>query len=175
MMKSATRGTVILLATAAFAAGCTAAPQREAAHAPGGTWARPRPPLTLAEQRVHCGSQRQQAHARLPAGFVAEIAVLCAPAMKPAHNNGQVVFIERVADHGLAALVAALRRPSARPAPGIICPVQLVIVPPLFLVSADGQVIRPVIPADACGSPQQQVLTALQQVPWTTVPPAAHP
>jgi hypothetical protein len=167
MIKAATRGTVILLAAAAFAAGCTAAPQRKAAPPPGAAGARPA--LTLGEQRVDCSTPWRQASRPLPVWFVADGAVLCALTTKPAHGGDRVVFVKQVADHGLAPLVAALRRPSARPSPGMICPTQLVVVAPFFLIDADGLVIRPVIPTDACGQPEPQVQDALQHVPWVTV------
>jgi hypothetical protein len=171
-MKAATPGTVILLAAAIFAAGCTAASERKAA--------RPRAAretesaITLAAQRVHCSSQWRQASEPLPASFMANSAVLCGLTVEPAHGSGPVVFTEWVADHGLAPLVAALRRPSARPSPGTICPAQLVVVPPLFLIKADGLVIRPAIPTDACGRPQPQFLAALQHVPWVTAHMSGH-
>jgi hypothetical protein len=164
MKNAAARGTVILLAAAAFAVGCTAAPQRKAADPQGAAGARSA--LTLGEQRVDCSTQWQQASRPLPAGFVADGAVLCTLTTKPAHGGGHIVFVKKVAGHGLAPLVAALRRPSAGLSPGIICPTQLVAVAPLFLIDADGLVIRPAIPTNACGQPQPQVLGALQHVPW---------
>lgn len=166
MINAATRGTVILLAAAAFAAGCTAPPERKAAHPPGASGARPGPALTLGEQRVDCSTQWQQPSRPLPVWFVADGAVLCELTTKPADGGDHIVFVKQVADHGLAPLIAALRRPSARPSAGMICPAQLVTVAPLFLIDADGLVIRPVTPANACGQPQQQVLDALQRVPW---------
>jgi hypothetical protein len=50
----------------------------------------------------------------------------------------------------------------------MICPAQLVIVPLLFLIDGQGHIVRPVIPTDGCGQPQQQVLDALQDIPWVT-------
>jgi hypothetical protein len=130
--------------------------------------------ITLAEHRVHCRSRWQQTSEPLPATFLANSAVLCGLTIMPAHGSGPVVFTEWVADHGLAPLVAALRRPSSRASPGTICPAQNVVVPPLFLISADGLLIRPVIPTDACGRPQPQVLDALQHLPWVTVRASTH-
>jgi hypothetical protein len=171
-MKAATPRTVILLAAAAFAAGCTAAPQPKAAHprAAGATGSA----IALAEQRVHCSSQWRQPSEPLPATFVAKSAVLCPLTIQPVHGSGPVAVTEQVADHGLAPLVAALRRRPAPLPPGTVCPVQLVAVAPLFLISADGLVIRPVIPTNACGQPEPQVLDALQHVPWVTAAASAH-
>jgi hypothetical protein len=165
LIRAAMRKTVIFLAAATFAAGCTAGTQSKAMHPAGGASARSA--LTGAERRVHCGDQRQQASAPLPADFVADAAVLCDPAVVDVtHGGGHASSIKRVADRGLAPLAAALRQPSARPSSGTICAAQLVIVPLLFLIDGDGQIVRPVIPTDACGQPQQQVLDALQHVPW---------
>jgi hypothetical protein len=47
-------------------------------------------------------------------------------------------------------------------------PVQLVIVPLLLLIDQQRHIVRPVIPSDGCGQPQQQVLDALQHIPWVT-------
>jgi hypothetical protein len=171
-MKAATPGTVILLAAATFAAGCTAASQRKAVHPRAAR--QTESAITLAEQRVHCGSQWRQASEPLPATFLAHSAVLCGLTIVLVHGSGPVVSTEWVADHGLAPLVAALRRPSARPSPGTICPAQLVAVPQLFLINTAGQVIRPVIPTGACGQPQPQVLDALQHVPWVAAHASAH-
>jgi hypothetical protein len=172
MMKAATPGTVILLAAATFAAGCTAVPQRKAPHPRAAR--QTESAITLAEQRVHCSGQWRQASEPLPATFLAKSAVLCSLNIELAHGSGPVVFTEQVADHGLAPLVAALRGRPGRPAPGTVCPAQLVVVAPLFLINADGQVIRPVIPTDACGQPQPQVLDALQHVPWVTAQVSTH-
>jgi hypothetical protein len=171
-MKAATPGMVILLATATFAAGCTAAPQRKAA--PPRAAREAESAITLAEQRVHCNSQWRQASEPLPATFLAKSAVLCSLNIEPTHGSGLVAFTEQVADHGLAPLVAALRQRPGPPSPGIACAAQATVVAPLFLINADGQVIRPVIPTDACGQPEPQVLDALQHVPWVTAPAATH-
>jgi hypothetical protein len=170
MMGAALGRTAILLAATTVAAGCAASSW--SAHP-----AVARPPhrratagraVAAAERRVRCGQWWQQARIPLPAGFAAEAAVLCDPAVHLADGQGRAVDIERVADRGLAPLVAALRRPSERPEPGMICPAQLVVVPLLLLIDQEGQIIRPVIPADGCGQPQQQVLNALQRIPWVT-------
>jgi hypothetical protein len=117
---------------------------------------------------VHCGEPWQQPRA-LPAGFAASGAVLCAPSVNLVNGSGRAGFTERVADRGLATLVAVLQRPSAQLAPGLICAAQLVAVPVLFLIGRDGQIVRPVIPTDECGQPQPEVLDALQHVPWLTL------
>jgi hypothetical protein len=115
---------------------------------------------------VQCGKPGRQPRARLPAGFVAAAAVECVPALRSlTHRHGRPVFTKRVADHGLAPLVAALRSPPGQPTPGVICPVPPPM-PVLFLFGLGGQIIRPVIPVGGCQIPLQQALTALQRVPW---------
>jgi hypothetical protein len=99
---------------------------------------------------------------------VADAAVLCFLTVGGVHGQGHAVYVERVADRGLARLAAALRRPSERSAPGMARPVQLVIVPLLLLIDQQRHIVRPVIPSDGCGQPQQQVLDALQHIPWVT-------
>lgn len=164
MMGAALGRTVILLAAVTVAPGCTASSHSTVTHPTGRATAGSA--MAEAEQRVRCGQRLQQASLPLPAGFVADAAVLCRLTVRVVHGRGRVVYFERVADRGLALLVAALRRPSERPTPGMICTTQLVIVPLLLLIDQEGHIVRPAIPTDGCGRPQQQVLVALQHVPW---------
>jgi hypothetical protein len=110
--------------------------------------------------------RQQPASTGLPAGFAAEAAVLCPLTMRGRGHSG---FPKQETDRGLAPLMAALRRPREPPTPGTACAAQAVPVPLLFLIGRTGRVIRPVIPDDACGRPQQQFLHALQHLPWVTV------
>jgi hypothetical protein len=168
MTRAAIRGAAMLLAATLFIAGCTSSAPSQAAHRAGGAPARSA--LASAERRVRCGRTWQQPGARLPAGFVAEAAVLCATAVRLVRGREHVVFSGRAADRGLGPLGAALRLPSARPTPGgvVSCPAQLVTLV-VFLIDRDGQIIRPVIPTDGCELVLRQVLAALQHVPWVTV------
>lgn len=124
--------------------------------------------VTGAERRVQCGLPWSRPGERPPAGFVAGAAVECIlwPVSLANVPQGQLVFIKRVADRGLAPLVAALRRRSIQSSPRLMCPVPLITIPTVFLIGRDGQVIRPGIPTGGCGMPLQQVLTALHLVPW---------
>ena len=171
MMRAARQGTAILLAAAALTAGCTAPTPSQTAHRGAGESARVA--LVSAERRVRCAEIRHQPGARLPAGFAAEAAILCATAIKLVHKHEEAVFTEGVADRGLAPLIAALRRPSAPATPGVSCPAQLVTLQ-LFLIDSDGQIIRPAIPVGGCELPLQQFLAALRHVPWVTVHAPAH-
>ena len=168
-------GAVILLAAVLAAAACSASsPPASAtprASLPTGR-AATGPAVAAAERRVHCGPQQRQASVPLPAGFVADAAVLCPLAVRPLRGQGHGGYPKQEAGHGLAALVAALRRRPAPPASDMVCATQAVAVPVLFLIGPDGQVIRPVIPHDACGRPLPQVLDVLQHLRWVTVPDA---
>jgi hypothetical protein len=160
---------VILLAAAIAAAGCTTSPSPEVTHPTGPTIthpAGPGPAVTRAEQQVHCGTNQRAIP--LPTAFVAAAAVLCPLTIRRLNGPARIVSPKQVADHGLAPLVAALRRPPEHLPPGTACAAQAVAVPLLFLISPAGHIVRPVIPSDACGRPQQQVLDALQRLPWVT-------
>ena len=166
MIRAAICGAAIFIAAATLTAGCSAAaPQQGAGPRAGGVSAQSA--ITGAERRVNCAQPPPQPTA-LPAGFAASAAVLCLPALSLAGGHGHGGVAKRIADRGLAPLIAALRRPSARPSPGVICPVQLIAIGTLFLIDRDGHIIRPVIPAGECGQPQAGFLDALRHLPWVT-------
>jgi hypothetical protein len=166
MTRAARHGTAILLAATAFTAGCTAPAPSQAAHR--GAVDSARAASASAERLVHCAEIRHHPGARLPEGFAAEAAILCETAIGLAHGHEHAVFTERAADRGLGPLIAALRRPSAPPAPGASCPAQLVTLQ-LFLIGHHGQILRPAIPVEGCELPQPQFLAALRHTPWMTV------
>jgi hypothetical protein len=116
------------------------------------------PPCTGWPQHVASGP--------LPASFrpVAVIRCVTIPG-----KGGRLVATMQRADKNLTALISALRRPSARMHPGIICPAFLVSVPPIVLISGNGSMISPKIPVNECGEVQQQVIAALATLPWKTV------
>jgi hypothetical protein len=164
---------VILLAAMTAAAGCSVTSPSSPSSAPQA--ARPTGRATAgsavaaAERRVRCGAQQQPPVTPLPAGFMAEAAVLCPLTLAPVHGQRHVGYHKQEATRGLGPLLAALRRRVPPPTPGTVCPAQAIPVTWLFLIGRDGQIIRPVIPDDACGQPQLQVLHALRHVPWVTV------
>jgi hypothetical protein len=179
-MRTALRGAAFLL-TVATLAGCTGPARSTAMHHAGSTPSRsagagpPSRPAVDAEQQVSCGRPRQSSRP-LPPGFIADVAVLCEPVLRQLHGRHRIVVIRQVADHGLTALVAALRRPSVQPSPGLMCPLLIVPVTLLYLIDRDGDIVRPKIPTDACGQPQQQFFDALRLVPWVaSSPPSALP
>lgn len=176
MRRTVFPAAVMLLAAALAATGCsasapaTSAPASSAPHtshpARRGT---ADPAVAAAERRVRCGPDRQQASVPLPAGFVPAAAVLCPLVVRLVHEPGHVRYPKQEASRGLAPLLAALRLRSPPPTPGTVCAVQAVPTTWLFLISRDGQVIRPEIPDGACGQPLPQFLHALQHLPWVTV------
>ena len=166
MIRAALQRAAILLTAAMAAARCTTSSPPKATQPAGPTITHPAgagPAVARAGQRVHCGTNQRATP--LPAGFVAAAAVLCLLTMRRLHGPAHTVSPRQVADHGLAPLVAALRRSPEHLPPGTVCAAQAVAVPLLLLISPAGQIIRPVIPSDGCSRPQQQVLDALQRLP----------
>ena len=181
-MRTALRGAAFLLTAAMLASGCTGPGRSKAvshaARSPSRS-AAPSPPSRLAvdaERQVGCGRHQKQPHRPLPAGFAAEVAVLCDPVAGKVNGVLRVVLLRQVADHGLAPLVAALRRPSVRPSRGQVCLGTVFFVPLLYLIDRDGDIVRAGIPSGSCGQPQPQFLDALRLVPWVPpTPPSAQP
>jgi hypothetical protein len=106
----------------------------------------------------------------LPALFVPVAAIRCVSSYQMIPGKGQwlTATLER-ADKNLAPLAAALRRPSERTTPDVICP-DIVMLPPQFvLISSDGKMIMPRLPLGGCGLVQPQVLAALSALPWQKV------
>ena len=106
----------------------------------------------------------------LPASFapVAVIRCVTSDQMVPGKGQWEVATLER-ADKNLAPLTAALRSPSARPRPGVMCP-EIAMIPPQFvLVDGDGKMIIPRLPLSGCGLVQPQVLAALAALSWRQV------
>jgi hypothetical protein len=163
-MMRTRHATAIILAAAVLATGCTATSQPSATRRAGGLSVR----LAAAERRVHCAQWRQQHATPLPAGFVAAAAVRCVEAFITVHGQGREGWIEQQASRDLAPLVAALREPSSPP-PAIPCQLRYVAPLALFLIDRRGQIAQPVIPTGGCGQPLDQILIAVQRVPWVTV------
>ena len=106
--------------------------------------------------------------ATLPAGFAPTTAVSCGVDLEPIPGRGQWdVQVERRATTGLGPLVTALRQRS-QPQGGA-CAVPATFVQLFDLIDGAGRAVQPRIPTDHCGEPQQQVLTALNQLPWEIV------
>jgi hypothetical protein len=122
-------------------------------------------------QGVHClGPERQPVGEPLPAGFAVVAAIRCIQADRAVPGRGLWQFeLRQVADHGMARLAAALRRPSVTPPPNTACAVPEIGVPPFVLLGRDGRMIYPKLPTEKCGNPQPQVLAAVRELHWVTV------
>jgi len=73
-----------------------------------------------------------------------------------------LVQLAEVADTDLGPFLAALRAPSDARRTDLICPDLVILVPWFGLVDDAGNVMRPVLPTDACGKPRTAVIAALQ-------------
>jgi hypothetical protein len=105
---------------------------------------------------------------RLDDNFQPVSAVLCLTAPRQRATGGtDLVATEKRADD-VAALVAALRLPDEEPTTGA-CTMELITVPWLALLDADGRWIRPGVPVDSCRKPRIEVRTALDRLRTTTV------
>jgi hypothetical protein len=125
---------------------------------------------TIAAGKVACvGWPASAPTGSLPASFVPVSAERCVDGAQTIPGKGlwATATLER-ADSGLAALVAALRQPSAGPA-AHACPALAMIPPAVVLTSATGQQLIPRIPHSSCGLTQSQVLIALDGLHWSTV------
>jgi len=106
----------------------------------------------------------------LPATFVPVQVLRCDTGTTTIPGKGVYLSgtLER-ATSDLAVLVAALRQPSGHMMPGMICPALELAVPQLVLIAGNGAMLSPRVPVNDCGIVQQEVLTALKELPWQTV------
>jgi len=86
----------------------------------------------------------------------------------PGEGVWQVLITER-ADGSPTALIAALSKPSVSPPAGIACPAIAMIVPWFMLVDGNDKAHLPKIPTTICGMPQDDVITALNALPFKVV------
>jgi hypothetical protein len=100
---------------------------------------------------------------RLDDGFAAVSAVLCRGAIhrRPGGGEDMVAAEERADD--VTALVAALRLPDEKPTADI-CTMELVILPFIALLDAQGRWVRPGVPVSACRQPRREVRDAVDRL-----------
>lgn len=185
--RAALRAAVPLVAAATLVAGCgtvstprsggsaTTSPSAAASGTPGPTAAPTPVPTTTGGpvtpgQPACTGWPANVTRGPLPASFVPVAAIRCVTGYQTIPGKGRwlTATLER-ADKNLAPLAAALRRPSGRTVPGVICP-DIVMLPPQFvLFSGGGEMIMPRLPLTGCGLVAQQVLAALSALPWRPV------
>jgi hypothetical protein len=113
----------------------------------------------------------------IPAGFKPVAVVECV--WVTSVNHGVIGIDERrqAAVTGLARLLAALREPSHPQPKGTLpaCMTPMYSWPWFVLVSASGQVIRPVVPVGTCGLPAAAVLASLKSLHWISLGTASLP
>jgi hypothetical protein len=76
------------------------------------------------------------------------------------------VQLAEVADTNLGPFLADLRAPSQARRTDVMCPDLVILVPWFGVVDDAGNVMRPLLPTDACGKPQTAVIAALQALPF---------
>jgi hypothetical protein len=106
----------------------------------------------------------------LPASFVPVAVLRCVSGdqLVPGKGQWQTATLER-ADKNLAPLMAALRQPSGRRTPGMMCPAIAIVAPQFVLVGKDGTALWPLLPLSGCGLVQTGVLAALSALSWQPV------
>ncbi|MDQ1695343.1 MAG: hypothetical protein QOJ03_696 [Frankiaceae bacterium] len=128
----------------------------------------PGPPVSSAPHCSGASLQAPRVSGRIPAGFDATAVVRCDLARRHrADGSDWDYVVERRGSTGVTDLVAALRRPSARP--GGDCAAIGYIDPYVLLVDADEQAIVAAFPRDQCGAPQRAAVEALAAIPMRTV------
>jgi hypothetical protein len=106
----------------------------------------------------------------LPASFEPVSVIRCVTAFETVPGKGQWLAAElQRADSGLAPLAAALRQPTGRLRPGVMCPDYVILPPAFILTGQNGTMIRPRLPLNGCGTTQSRVLSVLAALPWKTV------
>jgi hypothetical protein len=102
---------------------------------------------------------------RVPDDFVAVAAVLCPVMATVTDDEGVWSAVEQVRYEGdLTALLAALAEPDDRPPANLACTAEGQIVPPLWLVDADGHAVLVHWPLDVCSKTKGGVNAALQNL-----------
>jgi hypothetical protein len=125
-------------------------------------------PVALTEA-VACPQRPAPVAPQQLAAFHAVTLVSCIQDSRELPGRGEwLVDVRRVATGGVDAVAAALAAPGERRTTGG-CTLQLTWVDPVVLVDAAGRTLTPTAPKDRCGHPQQQLLVALQAVPWREV------
>lgn len=105
----------------------------------------------------------------IPPEFQVTTVWQCSPEIRQLPGRGLwSVTVVQQADTAAPALVKALRAPSRSPSAGP-CTAEAVTVAPVLLGDAQGRRIRPRIPTDSCGRPQQPVIQAMAELPFRTM------
>ena len=112
-----------------------------------------------------------QAAEPVPPGFKAVAVVRCITVISDAHGGFRLGERKEAAVTGLGRLLAALREPSTPkprgPLPACLAPANSGTW--FVLVSATGQIVRPLLPVGLCGEPIAPVLESLNSLRWITL------
>ena len=104
----------------------------------------------------------------VPDSFVTAWVLRCSVGFVNVHEGTETPPVAERADTPADELVAALRRPSDPRWHGF-CTLELVTTPYFMLVDVNGRAVAPEIPADGCGKPHRDVLTALDALPFRKI------
>ncbi|GAA2608952.1 hypothetical protein [Paractinoplanes durhamensis] len=105
---------------------------------------------------------------RLDDSFAPVAAVICRTAPFKRPGGGEDLTAEEVRAGDVTALLPTLRLPDEEPTAGA-CTADLVLVPWLVLLDADGRWIRPGVPVDSCSKPRREFRDAVAQLKTETV------
>ena len=113
----------------------------------------------------------------VPPGFKPVAVVQCVTAISVKSGSFRLAQRKQAAVTGLGSLLAALRKPSTPRPKGALpaCMVPANSGPWFVLVSATGQVIRPLVPVGLCGGPVPAVLASLHSLHWITLSTTSLP
>ena len=104
---------------------------------------------------------------RLSAAVQVKAVVRCETVQRDYPGVGSwTVQLAEVADTNLGPFLADLRAASQTRRTDVMCPDLVILVPWFEVVDDVGNVIRPLLPTDACGKPQTAVIAALQALPF---------
>lgn len=164
------RRQLIRVATASAAAVAALGTAAAALGVPGGSAPRAglaRGIAASAVASVPCAAATAKPTGALPDAFTPVAVIRCVQEERVIPGHGLWRFeVKQQADHGLAAFIADLRVPSTR-APQA-CLYFIYGHSPFALVDRHGQVLRPTLPTDGCGT-FPAAITDLQHLPWVTV------
>lgn len=111
-----------------------------------------------------------QSPAPLPAGVRIKAVVRCETVERTYAGLGEwQVQLAEVADSDLGPFLAALRQPSAKRPPDLICPAYRLMAPWFALVDSNLAVLHPALPTDQCGQISGTAITALNKLDFTAI------
>lgn len=157
----------VLAGVALVTVGCSASPANPGTHAPVRAV---NAAAASAVASISCRATTARATKPLLADFRPVAVVRCYQKARGIDGRGLWRFnVKQRADHGLGKFIAALRRPSVKTPPNVMCLAIGYLDPSFVLIDRRGRVIRPAVPVMECGRPFPAAITALKHLPWVTV------